>query len=492
MNMLDAVALPHHVMRRAMRLSNDELLERFHELRSTKIRLWQKVLGYHVYAPLFLSWFSKREPALSVELLRHAQPLLEACTIMRSASFAQGERALVKHCRELAELVATEFDPDHKALRLWIRELVSTKNGVITVELARLLAEHHTKFRRSARFCAYVDEIHGLEQLYERQHKPLVVANLRLASAAARKMIYRYTSPEDLGSEATIGLMTAVHRFDPTRGIRFSTYAVHWIRHLVMRAQQYDDLVRIPVHMQEKYRWIERVRARLRDEDGVEPTNDRLLEVVNEGRADPRHVKPHEVAMLDRRSTSLLSLDKTIADLDDGYTLLDVLPDNSKLIDEEQASSELREIVDETLAKMSPVEADAFRFVSGISDDDPANASIKLTLAVLGERYSLSRERIRQLSLSAAEKIREEIRRRKVVRSFRHATSSTSSGITASTSRRPGLDLGDPPVGLHDRLKIGRKQLRRLAQGQDVVVAFEQRLHEPADELRRGEGPAGA
>jgi len=417
-------ALPHTIMKRATRFSNDELMRRFRELRVTKIRLWYKVLDYHVYAPLFLSWFAQREPTIGKELAPHAQPLLETCAGMRSitGSFVRGQRELRQQSLELAKGIATQFDPDHKVLRSWIRELARARDGVVSVELARLLSEHRTKFRRSERFCTYVDEIRELQQSYDRQHQTLVVANLRLAGSAARKMTYRYTSPEDLGSEATIGLMTAVHRFDPQREILFSTYAVHWIRHMVMRTQQCDDLVRIPVHMHEKFRKIEHVRDRLREEDGVEPNLDRLLEVVNEGRADPRRVKPHEVAMLDRRASSLLSLDKVVGEFEDGYTLLDLIPDGSTQLDEVRACTELREIVDATLARMSEAEADAFRFVSGISDDDPSNRSVKLTLAVLGERHRLSRERIRQLSLSAGEKIREEIRRRKVVRSFRYLT----------------------------------------------------------------------
>lgn len=486
-------ALPRHVVEHATQIPHDALMQRFVELRQTKSALWRAVLGYHVYAPLFVSWFVQNSSdVVGKELLALATPLLESCSGMRSSSghFRESEKELVTRSAELAEIFATEFDPDHKVLRKWIRELGLAKSGIGSVALARLLEEHKTRFRRSGRFCVHVDDLARLEAKYERQHERIVVANLRLVGAAVRKMTYRYTSPEDLGSEATIGLMTAVHRFDPTRGIKFSTYAIHWIRHAVMRTQQNEDLVRIPVHQQEKARKIQLTRERLRREEGAEPTDEHLLEVVNEGRTDPRRIKLYELTLLDRRATSLISLDKTYGEGEDGYTLLDWIPDQSTLVEEQHEQHELheiRELVEEVLAGMSAAEADAFRFVSGIFDDDPRYASVKMTLAFFGEKHKLSRERIRQLSLSAIEKIREAIRRRKLVRSFHHVV---GSGLSAT--RGPRLDLRDPSICLHDGLEVGRKKLRRLTKREHVVVPLEQRLDEPVDEICGREGSTGA
>jgi RNA polymerase sigma factor (sigma-70 family) len=406
--------LPRRVIDRAQQINSTTMLGHFAKLREIKAELWRAIFEYHVYAPIFIGRARQLAPLEAYEI---CDVFLAACRQARTSVISVAERAIRAEIPNLVKAFSCEIDPDHKIVRRWIEDLRALETGVVPIELGALLREHRIHVRKTPRFSRYVHDLAALQSKYLRMHQELVVANLRLVGSSAKRLMYRFTSIEDLGSEGTIGLMIAVHRFDPAMGNKFSTYAVHWIRHMITRRQQSDDLVRIPVHMQEKARRIDYVRRRYCSENGADPTQEELLEIVNEGRPVRNHIKGHEVNLLDRRPTSLLSLDKTIGF--DDMTLLDVIPDRSVVIDRQYEIQNLHEIVEEVLHTLPDVEAEAFRFIAGMLDEDPS-VTEQPTLASIGEKYDLCRERIRQLSLIAAEKIRRELKRRKFARSMRH------------------------------------------------------------------------
>jgi RNA polymerase primary sigma factor len=229
-----------------------------------------------------------------------------------------------------------------------------------------------------------------------------VKANLRLVVSIARRFNHGRMALADLIQEGNLGLLKAVERYDYRRGFRFSTYASWWIRHAISRAlADKGREIRLPVHMIDAQHRLAKARRQLTAQLGRQPTSEELAQATD-----------MPIDKIEKMRSWLLeqsvSLDKPVGD-DEGRVLGEVLEDPDREdtspteeLEWEALTTEVREL----LRELRPIEADILRQRFGLGTEQ------ELTLKEIGDKYSLSRERIRQLQEQALAKMRRALARR--------------------------------------------------------------------------------
>jgi RNA polymerase primary sigma factor len=229
-----------------------------------------------------------------------------------------------------------------------------------------------------------------------------VKANLRLVVSIARRFNHGRMALADLIQEGNLGLLKAVERYDYKRGFRFSTYASWWIRHAISRAlADKGREVRLPVHMIDAQHRLTKARRQLTGKLGRQPTTEELAEATN---MPLDKVEKMRSWLLEQS----VSIDKPVGD-DEGRVLGEVLEDPDREVGSPTDDLEwvaLTTEVQELLRELRPIEADILRQRFGLGTEQ------ELTLKEIGDKYNLSRERIRQLQEQALGKMRRALARR--------------------------------------------------------------------------------
>ena len=362
------------------------------EIEGLETLLWEAALGFPAAVAQVAEELEHHVPGLAeLRALRKAADEVGKAASRRAASERYGRA--VKKCA----VAVREKDAD----KLYADAVVALVDRLGRGAVRDKAAGNPAKARG---FTDWARRVRAADRAAHDARNEFVKANLRLVVSIARRFNHGRMALADLIQEGNLGLMKAVERYDYRRGFRFSTYASWWIRHAISRAlADKGREIRLPVHMIDAQHRLAKARRELTARLGRQPSTEELAEATS---MPADKIEKMRSWILDQS----ISIDRPVGD-DDGRNLAEMLEDPDREVaspSEELAFEAMSQEVRSLLGELKPIEADILRRRFGLDDDQ------ELTLKEIGEKYNLSRERIRQLQEQALVKMRRALERKEM------------------------------------------------------------------------------